>query len=91
MSESYNTNEFELEKLCKFFDEYIKDHVYFSIRKLAIEFLTNNTSLTYKEASTTEGFLGMIMRFSKIITQAKREEIVEKYNANTYKVIKNVK
>jgi len=84
-------NDFESEVLKKYFNEFIKDRFYFSIRTLAINFISDNTSLNYKEASQTNNLLRTIMRFSKITTQAKREEIIRKYNTNTYKIIKNVK
>ena len=89
MSESYNANDFKSEVLIDYFHEFIKDRFYFRIRTLAIEFLTDNTSLTYKEASQTNNLLGMIMRFSKITTQAKRENIIKKYNDRVYQIIKN--
>ena len=89
MSESYNTNNFKSEVLKDYFHEFIKDRFYFRIRTLAIEFLTDNTSLTYKEASQTNNLLGMIMRFSKITTQAKKENIIKKYNDRVYQIIKN--
>ena len=89
MSESYNTNEFESEVLKDYFREFIKDRFYFRIKTLAIEFLTDNTSLTYKQASNTKELRGIIMRFSKITTQAKRENIIERYNNRVYQIIKN--
>ena len=89
MSESYNTNDFKSEVLKDYFHEFIKDRFYFRIKTLAIEFITDNTSLTYKEASNTKGLLGIIMRFSKITTQAKRENIIKKYNDRVYQIIKN--
>ena len=91
MNESYNTNEFGSEVLKNYFNEFIRDRVYFNIRTLAINFISDNTSLTYKQASQTNNLFGMIMRFSKITTQAKREKTVRKYNTNTYEIIKNVK
>lgn len=91
MSESYETNEFESEVLKDYFREFIKDRFYFRIRTLAIEFLTDNTSLTYKQASSNDNLRGTIMRFSKITTQAKEEEIVKKYNSRVYQIIKKVK
>ena len=89
MSESYNTNGFDVELLRDYFHEFIKDRFYFRIRTLAIEFLTDHTSLTYEEASQTDGLLGMVMRFSKITTQARRENIIKKYNDRVYQIIKN--
>ena len=89
--ESYKTNDFELEALESYFHEFIKDRFYFRIRTLAIGFISDNTSLTYKQASSNDNLRGTIMRFSKIIIRAKREETIKKYNTNTYKVVKNVK
>lgn len=84
-------NDFESEVLKNYFNEFIRDRVYFNIRTLAIGFISDNTSLTYKQASSNDNLRGTIMRFSKIITQAKREKTVRKYNTNTYEIIKNVK
>lgn len=89
MNESYNTNDFESSLLKDYFYEFIKDRFYFRIRTLAIEFLTDNTSLNYKQASNTKELRGIIMRFSKITTQAKRENIVRRYNNRVYQIIKN--
>lgn len=89
MNESYNTNDFESNLLKDYFYEFIKDRFYFRIRTLAIEFLTDNTSLNYKQASNTKELRGIIMRFSKITTQAKRENIVRRYNNRVYQIIKN--
>ena len=91
MNGSYRTNEFESEVLNAYFREFIKDRVYFRIRTLAIEFLIDNTSLTYKQASSNDSLRGTIMRFSKITTRAKQDNIIKKYNSNTYKVIKIIK
>ena len=91
MIESYKTNKFESEVLKDYFREFIKDRFYFRVRTLAIEFLTDNTTLTYKDASQTENLLGMIMRFSKITTQAKQDNIIKKYNDRVYQIIKKVK
>ena len=91
MIESYKTNEFESEVLKEYFREFIKDRFYFRVRTLAIEFLTDNTTLNYKDASQTENLRGIVMRFSKITTQAKQDNIIRKYNSNTYKVIKIIK
>jgi len=91
MDGSYETNEFKSEVLKEYFHEFIKDRFYFRVRTLAIEFLTDNTSLTYKDASQTKNLLGMIMRFSKITTQAKQEKIIKKYNDRVYQIIKKVK
>ena len=91
MNENNKPNNFESVFLKNYFNEFIRDRVYFNIRTLAISFISDNTSLNYKQASQTENLLGMIMRFSKITTQAKREEILRKYNTNTYEIIKNVK
>ena len=91
MNESYNTNEFGSEVLKNYFNEFIRDRVYFRIRTLAINFISDNTSLTYKQASQTNNLIGTIMRFSKITIQAKQENTVRKYNTNTYQIIKNVK
>ena len=87
----YKTSEFESEVLKDYFREFIKDRVYFRIRTLAIEFLIDNTSLTYKQASSNNNLRGTIMRFSKITTRAKQDNIIKKYNSNTYKVIKIIK
>jgi len=89
MDENYKANEFKSEALESYFLEFIKDRFYFRIRTLAISFVSDNTSLTYKQASQTENLLGVVMRFSKITTRAKREEVIKKYNTNTYKIIKN--
>ena len=89
MSESYNANDFESNLLKDYFHEFIKDHFYFRIKALAVEFITDNTSLTYKQASNTKELRGIIMRFSKITTQAKRENIIKKYNNRVYQIIKN--
>ena len=91
MSGNYNTNEFGSEVLKDYFREFIKDRAYFKLKTLAIEFLTDNTSLTYKQASSNDNLRGTIMRFSKITTQAKEEEIVKKYNSRVYQIIKKVK
>ena len=93
MSKNYKTNvkEFEPEFLEDYFYEFIKHCVYFRTRTLAIKFLTDNTSLTYNEASKTENLRGIIMRFSRITTHAKQENIVKKCNKRTYKIIKKVK
>lgn len=91
MSEKYEPNEFEFKTLENYFQKFIEDRVYFRIRTLAINFISDNTSLTYKQASENDGLLGLVMRFSKITTKAKREKIIRKYNTNTYQVVKNVK
>ena len=88
MSESYETNDFESEALERYFNEFIRDRVYFRIRTLAINFISDNTSLNYKEASSNDNLLGTIMRFSKITAQAKRENIIKKYNERVYQIIK---
>lgn len=90
MSENYKTNEFKSEALESYFHEFIKDRFYFRIRTLAINFISDNTSLTYKQASNTKELRGMVMRFSKITTQARRENIIKKYNDRVYQIIKNV-
>ena len=89
--ENYETNDFELEALESYFHEFVKDRFYFRIRTLAINFISDNTSLNYKQASQTENLLGMIMRFSKITTKARRENIIKKYNDRVFQIIKNVK
>lgn len=91
MSESYETNEFESEVLYDFFDEFIKDCAYFRTRRLAITFLVANTSLTYNQASHSDKLRGIIMRFSRITTYAKRNKIIEIYNKRVFKVIRKVK
>ena len=87
---SENTNEFGSEVLKDYFREFIKDRAYFRLKTLAIEFLTDNTPLTYKQASQTN-LRGIIMRFSKITTQAKQEKIIKKYNDRVYQIIDRVK
>lgn len=91
MNENNKPNNLESEVLKNYFNEFIRDRVYFNIRTLAIGFISDNTSLTYKQASSNDNLRGTIMRFSKIIIQAKRDEIIRKYNTNTYEIIKNVK
>lgn len=91
MSKSHKTNEFELEVLYDFFDEFIKNRVYFSTKTLAITFLVANTSLTYHQASNSDKLRGIIMRFSGITTKAKQEKIITKYNKRTYEIIKKIK
>ena len=91
MHESYKTNEFKSEVLKEYFHEFIKDRFYFKIKTLAINFISDYTSLTYKQASSNDNLRGTIMRFSKITTQAKEEEIVKKYNSRVYQIIKKVK
>lgn len=93
MSKNYknNVNEFELEFLEDYFYEFIKHCVYFRIRTLAIQFLSDNTSLTYNQASQTENLHGIIVRFSRITAHAKREKIIKKFNKQTFKIIKKVK
>jgi len=93
MSKNYknNINEFKLEFLEDYFYEFIKHCVYFRIRTLAIKFLSDITSLTYNQASQTENLRGIIVRFSRTTTHAKREKIVKKINKQTYKIIKKVK
>ncbi|MBA7492944.1 hypothetical protein ES702_03497 [subsurface metagenome] len=91
MNENYKPNDFELEALESYFHEFIEDRFYFRIRTLAINFISDNTSLNYKQASQTENLLGTIMRFSKITAQAKRENIIKKYNERVFQIIKNVK
>lgn len=91
MNENNKPNNFESKVLKSYFNEFIRDRVYFNIRTLAIGFISENTSLTYKQASSNDNLRGTIMRFSKITTQAKRDEIIRKYNTNTYEIIKNVK
>ena len=91
MNKSYETNEFESEVLNAYFREFIKDRVYFRIRTLAIEFLIDNTSLTYKQASSNDNLRGTIMRFSKITTRAKHDKIIKKYNDRVYQIIDRVK
>ena len=91
MNESYRTNEFKSEVLREYFHEFIKDRFYFRIRTLAINFISDYTSLTYKQASSNDNLRGTIMRFSKITTRAKQDNTIEKYNSNTYKVIKIIK
>ena len=91
MSKNNKPNKFESEALERYFNEFIKNHIYFKIRTLAIGFISNNTSLNYKQASSNDNLRGTIMRFTRIIIRAKQQEIISKYNSNTYKVIKTIK
>jgi len=90
-SESHKPKDIELGELYDFFDEYIKKHTYFNLRSLAIEFLINNESLTYKEASNSKNLRSIKYRFSKITTNATQQEILKRYNKRTFRVIKNIK
>jgi len=89
MSESLNPKDIELGELYDFFDEYINKHTYFNIRSLSIEFLMNNESLTYNEASNSKNLRRIKYRFSKITTNATQQEILKRYNKRTFRVIKN--
>lgn len=62
--ENYNPKDIELGELYDFFDEYINKHTYFNIRSLSIEFLMNNESLTYNEASKSMDLGKIKNRFS---------------------------
>ncbi len=83
--------EFELEILENYFKEFIKNRVYFSTRTLAIEFLTDNTSLSYRQAPNSDRLHGMIVRFSRFTRKAKQEKLITKLNKRTYEIIKKVK
>lgn len=79
--------EIKLGELYDFFDEYIKEHAYFNIRNLSIEFLMDIGSFTYKDASKSEGLGKIKYRFSRIIGVAIQQKILMKHNRQTIKVI----
>ena len=89
-NKSCNPKDIELGELYDFFDEYINRHTYFNIRNLSIEFLMNNESLTYNEASKSIDLGRIKNRFSKITREANQQEMLKRYNKRTFRVIKKV-
>ena len=89
-NKSCNPKDIELGELYDFFDEYINRHTYFNIRNLSIEFLMNNESLNYNEASKSIDLGRIKNRFSKITREANQQEMLKRYNKRTFRVIKKV-